>query len=173
MLRALGRKKSVSIMLVWLMALQLVPLSLLADDEKTAIENVRFEVAGELVYIHYDLLGPADRIHKISVALFRQNDRLFVYQPVNITGDVGTIVFPGKGRRITWDFTKEFPEGLTGDDYYFIVETESEKEEGISSLVWIGGGVAVAGVLAIVLLSGGDSSTPPSTGGFPVPPGRP
>jgi hypothetical protein len=173
MLRALGQKRSVPIMLIWLMALQLVPLSLLANDERTAIENVRFEVAGELVYVHYDLVGPADRIHKISLSLLRVGDRLFVYQPVNITGDVGTIVFPGKGRRITWDFTKEFPEGLTGDDYYFVVETEKEEEQGISSLLWIGGGVAVAGVLAIVLLSGGDSSTPPATAGFPAPPGRP
>jgi hypothetical protein len=160
-------------MLVLLMALQLIPLPLLANEERTAIENVRFEVAGELVYVHYDLVGPADQIHKISVALFRESDRLFVYYPVNITGDVGTIVFPGKGRRITWDFTKEFPEGLTGEDYYFVVETEVEEKEGISSLVWIGGGVAVAGVLAIVLLSGGDSSTPPVTTGFPAPPGRP
>ncbi len=173
MLRALGRKRSIASVLVWLMVLQLAPLSLLADEESTAIENVRFEVAGELVYIYYDLVGPADRIHKIGVTLYRESDRNFLYGPVNITGDVGTIVFPGKGRRITWDFTKEFPEGLAGDDYFFVIETETEKKEGISSLIWIGGGVAVAGVLAIVLLSGGDSSTPSSTAGFPPPPGRP
>ncbi|MCK5573622.1 MAG: hypothetical protein KAJ12_12715, partial [Bacteroidetes bacterium] len=139
----------------------------------TAIQNVRFEVAGELVYVYYDLIGPADRIHKISLTIRRETDRLFIYQPVNITGDVGTIVFPGTERRITWDFTKEFPEGLAGDDYYFVVETEAEKEEGMSSLVWIGGGVAVAGVLAIILLSGGSSSDTPPAAGFPPPPGRP
>jgi hypothetical protein len=160
-------------MLAWVMAFELVPLAALAEDERTAIQNVRFEVAGELVYVHYDLIGPADRIHKISLTLYRETDRLFAYQPVNITGDVGTIVFPGTERRITWDFTKEFPEGLTGEDYYFVVETEAEREEGMSSLIWIGGGVAVAGVLAIVLLSGGSSSDPPASAGFPPPPGRP
>jgi len=146
-----------------------------AAEEMTEVRNVRFEVAGQLVYVYYDLIGVATRVHRITLTLHREGDPTYIYRPVNLVGDIGTIVFPGQERRITWDFTKEFPNGLTGNDYYFVVEAGWEGEEGLSPLVWIGGGAAlVGGVLAIVLLSGGSSDN--GGGGstsFPQPPGRP
>ena len=152
-----------------------MPLTVAADESTTEVRNVRFEVAGQLVYVYYDLIGVATRVHRITLTLRREGDPTYVYRPVNLVGDIGTIVFPGQERRITWDFTKEFPNGLTGNDYYFVVEAAWESEEGISPLVWIGGGAAlVGGVLAIVLLSGGSSDN--GGGGstsFPQPPGRP
>jgi len=152
------------------------PLTAVAEDGTTEVRSVRFEVAGQLVYVYYDLIGVATRVHRITVTLHRESDPTYLYSPVNLVGDIGTIVFPGQDRRITWDFTKEFPNGLSGDDYYFIVEAAWEEEQGISPLVWIGGGAAlVGGVVAIVLLSGGgtDENGGGGSTGFPQPPGRP
>jgi hypothetical protein len=164
--------KSVAGVLALVFSLELVPIALRAQDVETRVEHVSFEVAGELVRIYYDLRGIPDRTHKVRLALLRESDSLFIYRPMNITGDVGSVVFPGLRRRITWDIAKEFPEGLTGNDFYFVVEVERVETEGMNPLIWIGGGaVVVGGVLALVL--GGKKSETPADPGFPAPPGRP
>jgi len=154
-----------------------LPPALWAGREDTAtVENVRFEVAGDLIRIHYDLNAPIDKVHAVRLMLRRESDIVFLYHPLNLTGDVGTIVFPGQRRRIVWDFTKEFPEGLSGDDYYFIVDAEYIEPERMSPWIWVGGGAAVVGgVVGIILLSKGSDTPPPTPGpvGFPLPPSRP
>lgn len=170
----MANRRVLHVFIAWLMLFELIPLTAQGEDEKTSVENVHFEVAGELVRIFYDLNGPPDRVHAVRLTLKRESDSLFVYRPVNLTEDVGTIVFPGQKRRIIWDFTREFPEGLTGDDYYFVVDAEMAPTEGMSPLIWVGGGVAVAGgVLALILLSGKKDVPPKPITDFPLPPGRP
>jgi hypothetical protein len=146
-------------------------------EDGLEVKNVRFEVRGELIYVYFDLLGNVEKAHRVSLYLRRESEPTFVYRPLNVTGEIGTIVFPGSGKRITWEFTKDFPEGLNGEDYYFEVEAEApESTGGISPWVFIGGGVAViGGVVALVLAGGGSTETPPTppATGFPQPPGRP
>jgi hypothetical protein len=167
-----GKMKALCYVLAGLMCLELVPAVVLADDD-IAVKNVHYEVTGELVRIYYDLLGPLDQVHRVALYLHRQSDPAFVYRPVYLTGDIGSIVFAGEKRRITWDFLKDFPDGLKGDDFYFVVQAEMVQTPGINPLYWIGGGVAVVGgVLAIVLL-GKKESSPPPVSSFPAPPGRP
>jgi hypothetical protein len=176
MVQRLGQWTTLRVVLVAALLAMIAPQAVVADDATTEVRNVRFEVAGQLVYVYYDLIGVASRVHRITITLYREGDPTFVYRPVNLVGDIGTIVFSGQDRRITWDFTKEFPNGLSGNDYYFVVEAAWDAEKGISPLVWIGGGAAlVGGVLAIVLLSGGSSDTGGGGGttSFPQPPGRP
>jgi hypothetical protein len=147
--------------------------SVLGDPE--GVENVHFDIAGELVRISYDLNAPLDKAHTVRLVLYRESDPTFSYRPVNITGDIGTIVFPGQKRRIVWEFTKEFPEGLTGTDYYFVVEAEWIEPEKSHMWWWIGGGAAVVGGLITVLLlkksDGGDVIN--TNTDFPTPPVRP
>lgn len=149
-----------------------------AQDAPVRISGVSFRVVGDIVQVYYDLAGKLNQVYTVRLYLRRESDPSFFYVPVNVTGDIGTIVFPGERHRITWEMTQEFPEGLEGTDYYFVVETDVPKEKGISPLVWIGGGAAVVGgvVLAIVLSSSSDDGPPPPPGGgegFPTPPGRP
>jgi hypothetical protein len=174
MLALCARQKTLCLFLAAMMFLQGIPGILMAADETIAVEKVRFEIAGDLVRVYYDLVGPIDRVHSVSLVLQKESDPTFLYRPVNLTGDVGTIVFPGERRRITWDFTKEFPEGLSGNDYYFVVNAELVEQEGMNPMVWVGGGAAlVGGVVAIILLSKGEDTPPPPPAGFPTPPGRP
>jgi hypothetical protein len=175
MIALLGRMKALCYFLAVLICAELFPAVVFAADDQISVRNVRYEMTGELVRIYYDLTGPLDRVHKVSLYLRREGDSSFGYRPVYLTGDVGTIVFPGDKRRITWDFLKDFPDGLKGDDFYFTVEAEMVQTPGINRWYWIGGGAAVVGgVLAIVLLSkGGTNPPPPPDPGFPTPPGRP
>jgi len=166
--------KTIAFILLNAMLLQLFPAVALAQDDKIAVVNVRFEVVGELVHIYYDLEGPADKVHTIRLALLKESDSLFLYRPVNLTDDVGTVVFPGQRRRIVWEFTKEFPEGMTGNDFYFVVEAERVATEGINPLYYVAGGAAVLGTALVLLLTGKkDEGSNGGTPGFPAPPGRP
>ena len=167
--------KATALVLLLALAGEMVPAAALAQDDKVAVVNVRFEVSGELVNVYYDLEGPADRVHKIRLMLLRETDSLFLYRPINMTGDVGTVVFPGQKRRIIWEFTKEFPEGLTGNDFYFVVEAERVPIEGINPLYYYAGGAAVVGTVLVVLLTGkkDNGGGGGGTAGFPGPPGRP
>jgi hypothetical protein len=147
--------------------------SALAQAEETSIENVRFEISADLIRIYYDLNAPIDKVHAVRLILRRENDASFTYRPLNITGDAGTIVFPGQKRRVVWEFTKEFPDGLSGDDFYFVVEAEYVEPERMSPWIWIGGGVLVAGIVTLIALPGAEDPPIPPVTGFPVPPGRP
>jgi hypothetical protein len=144
-----------------------------ASDD-LAVRNVRFEINGELVRIWYDLFGSPDQLYRVSVTLKRQSDPTFSATPIHVSGDLGGIVLPGDRRRITWDFFKDFPNGLPGDDYYFVVEVEAPQSEGISPWWWVGGGaVVVGGVIALLAKGGGTTPPPPPPGEFPLPPERP
>jgi len=171
-----SRRKFLHWTLAGLLLVQGWPLTAWAiPSSKTSVEHVRFEKSGELVYIYYDLNAPIDKVHEVRLYLRRESELSFLYRPMNITGDVGTIVIPGVGRRIVWDITREFPEGLAGDDYYFVVEAEYVEPEGNFPWLWVGGGAAlVGGVVTVLLLSGsGKETPPPPVTGFPDPPGRP
>lgn len=146
-----------------------------AQEGEPSIDNVHFEVAGDIVRIYYDLNAPIDLVHAVRLALYRESDATFIYRPVNLTGDVGTIVFPGQKRRIIWEFTKEFPDGLSGPDYYFVVEAEGAQKEASDLWWWVGGGAAGVGAIIglVVLLTPAGEEPPPPVNGFPQPPGRP
>lgn len=177
MLAVFLRMKVLPLFLAGLLLVEGVPAVYAGQQTgEPSIDNVHFEVSGDIVRIFYDLNAPLDLVHAVRLYLHRESDAAFIYRPVNLTGDVGTIVFPGQRRRIIWEFTKEFPDGLTGTDYYFLVEAEAAEKEASNLWWWVGGGAAgVAALVGLVmLLSPGDGGDgPPPTPGFPSPPGRP
>jgi hypothetical protein len=172
-----GRLRILRVVLAVLLLAESMPLAVaFGQGSGTSIENVRFEGTADLIKIYYDLNAPVDMVHDVRISLRRERDITFTYRPLNITGDVGTIVFPGQKRRIVWEFLKEFPDGLHEDDYYFVIEAEYIEPEGTSPWLWIGGGAAVVGGVVLLLSLGGkDPGTiiNPTPKEFPEPPGRP
>ncbi len=166
--------KGISLVLgVLLVALSTPRFTATARDD-IRVENVNFkEIDGKIV-IYYDLIGKTNKKYKVTVSLRRKADRFFRHSLVVLTGDVGTRVFAGRNRKITWDLSKEFPEGLQRDDYYFIVDVELVSG-GIRSLVWIGAAVAVlgGGAMYFLLSAQDEQRTPAVKTGFPLPPPRP
>ena len=75
------------------------------------IENVHPEIAGEKINIYYDLTGiEADQ--SVIIQVFMSTDGGDTYgDPLkSVTGDVGVVVGPGKGRCIIWDVFEEVDE---------------------------------------------------------------
>ncbi len=167
------RTKVISYVLAFTLLLELVPFSVVFAKDEARTGNVRFEVSGDKIIIYYDLLAPADANYIVSVLLKKESSRGFSYSPRNLTGDVGEGRVAGTGKKIIWEIKKEFPQGLTGNDYYFVVNVVPVSS-GNNLLVWVGAGVAVvAGGVAAVLLFSKKKEEPASGSSFPSPPGRP
>ncbi len=176
-MQALLKKTGILIyFLAAILLVQAVPLHALYAADRPRLENIRFEVAGRMVYIYYDLIAPTDRTYTVRVTLRRGGNTSFQYKPVNVAGDVGSGVYPGVNRRIAWNISKEFPNGLEGEDLYFVVETDEPPGEGIPAGYFIAGGaVLIGGIVTAIILSNRTQNQPPSSGpsAFPPPPGRP
>lgn len=137
------------------------------------VTDVRFTVSGLTVIVEYDLQGDSAAKYAVSLMLRKRSDPSFRYSPKALSGDVGLGRYAGSDRKIVWDMSREFPQGLQGTGYYFVVNAEQvESHHSTGILGWIGAGaVAVAAVVtyAIVMHNGGPTS--PAT--YPAPPGRP
>ena len=71
------------------------------------IENLVFRQEGVNIIITYDLIGDTEKIYFITV--FGSHDNFTT--PIElITGEVGTEISPGTGKRITWDAKRELGE---------------------------------------------------------------
>lgn len=170
---------SKSLMLLWLSLLGrcLVPSLATAqghDSANAKVTNVRFESLGDQISISYDLQGQPDDEHEVTADLRRESDPSFRHHLVRISGDAGRGVFSGMYKKILWDLKVEFPEGLVGDDYYFVVSASPVSSES-SALLWVGAAVAIGGATAYFLLrNNAEASSPVAIpSGFPAPPGRP
>jgi hypothetical protein len=108
----------------------------------------------------------------VSLILRRKSFQGFKFIPIDVSGDVGKGNFEGNGRQIVWHLYSDFPDGLSGNDFYFQVSATLLNGGGASWLYYVGGVILVGGAAAAVLyksdLIGKSGSIP-----FPAPPGRP
>lgn len=133
--------------------------------QKPVVENVTFNLKEEQIEIDYDLIGKKGKGYKVTVELKRELYPGFSIKPESVKGDVGKGVLPGEGRRIIWDFGKEFRPEMDAEDYYFIV---SAKKPSMAWLYVLGGAVvAGGGTAAILMLTNKKEEVTPRT--FPVP----
>ncbi len=140
------------------------------DDAEGRVTNQDVRMEGNVAIISYDLEGQRGGMYVITVELRRESDRDFVLIPVNLTGDAGDVQANGTRKVIRWEYLKNFPNGLAGDDYYFKITVT---RPGGFPWLWVAlGSAAVAG--AVVAFEKKSSSSPaqPSTGELPLPPGR-
>jgi len=137
-------------------------------DARVANQEVRIE--GNVAVISYDLEGPQGATYAVTVELRREKDREFVFIPVNLTGDAGDVQANGARKVIRWEYTKNFPNGLAGDDYYFKITVT---RPGGFPWLWVAiGSAAVAGALVAFEKKSGSTPAPPGTVELPLPPGR-
>ncbi|MFI5236317.1 MAG: hypothetical protein ACHQLA_00085 [Ignavibacteriales bacterium] len=154
-----------------------IPQSTSGDKEGDIAENVKFTVINKKIYINYDLPGNSNQLYDVSLILKRISNSEAVYEPITVSGDIGEGRHGGKNKLITWDMQKDFPGGLSGEDFYFVVRAEKITEES-NLLMWAGIGLAtVAAVVTYVVVGGAETESseqdPGGSGSFPPPPGRP
>lgn len=145
--------------------------------EKGRIANARWQVAGDVVVITYDLVADPNLEYEVNVTLTREGNKNFRVVPRRVSGAVGRGKFAGPRMEIRWEYKNDVSQALEGDDYFFEFVINVIKEEGGSNLLYYLGGVGLAGVAAAaVLLGGSKAASPesPASTGLPAPPsGRP
>jgi hypothetical protein len=172
MQKLIRRGRSVVLLLIAVIACELLPLEIANGGNPPKVENVRVTKELGRIIILYDLSGDKDELYSVSLTLRREQTDQFEFVPKNLMGEVGDDITTGFNRKIVWEVDKEFPHGLKGDDFYFYVEASTQ--HGISPLVWISGGVAVAGAAVFIVFSKkSDNGGTKSVQGFPPEPGRP
>jgi hypothetical protein len=124
-----------------------------ARAQAVSVENVRASMnEGGLVEISYDLLGPSDVEYNVSVALLVRSQASPQRRKLeDVTGDVGIVPGPGKGRRIVWDMSGEFPSPLPGAEYEFEVSASIRRGGGISWYLYAGAAVLVGGIAYLAI----------------------
>jgi len=128
------------------------------------------------IVIAFDLQAQAGEKYKVNLTLLRERDVRFKFTPKTVAGHVGEIVLAGpegihseNSLRAVWDYKKDFPPGLYGDDYYFEITVEPVVA-GINWFLYVLGGAALVG--------GGYFAyekwiKPPPPNELPTPPERP
>jgi len=139
------------------------------EDAAGRVANQDVRMEGNVAIISYDLEAPQGGMYVIAVELRREGDRDFVLIPSNLTGDVGDVQANGARKVIRWDYLKNFPNGLAGDDYFFKITVN---RPGGFPWLWVGLGTAAAAVVAIGTRKPSSGATQPGTQELPLPPAR-
>ena len=160
----------VTMLLPPLMSL-LINAQVFAQDVPAKIQNAQWELSGDIVIITYDLVGNSDLTCNVSIALTRESDKNFRIVPASVTGAIGKGKHVGLKREIRWEYKKDVPQGLPGEDYAFVFDIQIIKEEGGSNLLYyLAGGALVVGGAAVLLLSGSKNAEASAPPGLPNPP---
>ncbi len=176
MISAILRWKVVhSVVILAFLAFSIQVVAFAGDDEDTYVTNVRVERQAKInVFIEFDLEGSADDLYTVSLTIKSKVDSAYSYTPINVIGDVGANIRPGKNKRISWRTSDEYPAVLATPNVEFVVKAVPPPTQGASTELFIAGGAAVVGVaLAIVLLSSNKADPTQTNNEFPQPPGRP
>ena len=169
-----GRLRGISsvLILAFLVAFADFPaVARTGGDAVIRVSNQEVRIEGEVALISFDLEATEGGTYLIAVELRRESDRSFSLVPSNLTGDIGEVKPGGAKKIIRWEYLKDFPFGLTGEDYYFRIEAS---RPGGFPWLWVGLGSAAAAGAAVVILAGKSSaaSAPPGASEMPLPPPR-
>ncbi len=148
--------------------------ALAGGSQQATVSGVHFKMTHGRVYITYNLIGDPTAEYRVSVVLRNGDDAGYEYTPKSLKGDVGVGRYAGPGRQIVWAISNEFPDGLPGSDYYFVVSAKRvNKSSGPGLFAMVGTGVAVVAAAVTYLVISGLHSQSPHSPGLPAPPGRP
>lgn len=141
-------------------------LQILLYSQDTRLSDITFNVLSENIEISYNLDGDSDSQYMIECYLKNDQQVNFNYKLVLVRGDIGKGNFVGESKIIVWEYLKEFPDGLTGDHFYFNITAE-EVSGGLSWYYYVG--AAVVGSAAAILLGveADEKVTEPTYATFP------
>ncbi len=144
-------------------------------SQALAVDNVRFvQQANSRVTVTYDLVGDPAQKYNVALSLYLPDSKNTVaLKQKNLEGATGKNVGAGRGQEIVWDLLKEYPRGLNGDGYVFVVDAFMQQKGGSKTTLILGGLAAAAGGTAYYLTTKDDkkkTTTEPDLPGPPRPP---
>ena len=166
------RGTSVILIVAFLAAYADIPaIARAGGDTEVRVSNQDVRIEGDVAFISYDLEGPEGGTYIINVELRREHDPSFILVPSDLSGDIGEVKAGGSRKLIRWEYLRDLPIGIHGEDYYFKIEVI---RPGGFPWLWVGLGTAAAAGAVVVILAGKSSSTsaPPGVQELPMPPAR-
>lgn len=160
------------LILAFLFAFSDLPLLARDGDEPAVrVSNQDIRIEGDVAFISYDLEGPDGGTYVIAVELRRESDPSFSFIPSGLSGDIGDVKSPGPKKIIRWEYLKDFPVGLHGEDFYVTI---SARRSGGFPWVLVGlGSAAVAGaIVAVISAKSSGPASPAAQQPLPLPPAR-
>ena len=141
-----------------------------ANHPPPLIKNVHFRTNDNNVFIYYNLLGKSTQKYKIQLLASINGGSSYTVNPTNITGDVGKGISPGKNKKIEWNLMEDYPNGLRGTKFQFLVKAHKEKNFTNTFVKY-----ALIGIIAIGIGTGAViyMSNHHYSPGLPLPPARP
>ena len=146
----------------------------LTEKSSHLVKDVHFSTSDNKVWIFYDLQGDKKATYQIQLLASTNGGKTYTISPTNVSGDIGRDVKAGKKKEIIWHIMEDYPEGLQGSDFQFLIKAHREGpaiNHRLLKFAAIGVAAVGVGVVLILLLSGSNSAG--SSGGFPLPPPRP
>lgn len=142
-----------------------------SQAQSLGVENVRFsQEINSKVTVTYDLLGKPSEKYSVSLSVFiPQSRRKIPLTGSSVRGAIGGSVSPGKNLQIEWDLKNDFPNGLKGDGFRFIVDAYIQQKR--SKWPWFMAGLAAVGGTALLLSGSGSGAADHSD--LPAPPSLP
>lgn len=129
--------------------LLLVAYPFIVSSQVTSIEKVKFKVISSGIELTYDLFGELSQKFTVKAFLKRESVESLKFELKTVTGDIGEDVYAGTGKRIVWDYKKDYSVDSEVEDYYFEIEAE-KNGSGLKWYYYVG--AAVGGAVAAVLL---------------------
>lgn len=131
------------------------------SESKT--KEVKWNIRDDIIIINYDLKTNSDAMFKVDIVMKKESDSSFGVIPVSVGGHIGEGYFAGTNREIRWDYRRDFPQGLEGEDYFFEIHIQEQEIESQSNwLYYVVGAGAVAVGMAAFLMSKSQEELPSS-----------
>jgi len=114
------------------------------QGQEPQVQNVQFtQRVDSNVEVSYDLTGNPAKKYSVRLSLVKSGSRAaFPISKESLSGNVGEAVSPGRGLRIIWYLPKDYPRGLEGEGFVFLVEVFEPSRGGKPP--WIIAGLAAA-----------------------------
>ena len=92
-------------------------------SQESGVLNVQFiQRADKKVEVTYDPVGDPSQKYKVKLALSKSGSRGTIpLSQKTLTEKVGKDVSPGRGLTIIWNLPDDYPQGLKGENFVFIV----------------------------------------------------
>ena len=125
-----------------------------AAQEKSKVSFRGVEIKSEYIIIKYEFTSEATGSYDVSIDLLKQEQPSFRVPVRSASGDIGIVKSSSGIREVQWEYARDYPAGLAGDEYYFRINLTVAGGGGSNLWYYIAGGVAVVGGVVAYLLLG-------------------
>ena len=124
----------------------------------TRILSAKQRPDAQLVDIEYDLIARESNTHTVSLHISDNNGKTYSVPANALTGDVGSNITPGTGKRLTWNAGIDWP-GMFSRQIRFRLEVEKDNTSSIRGVVYRADGTVLAGAKVCVFPYGIETHT--------------